>query len=181
MCNIRTIGVGTIGRKIKAAYGMDYDDYVKQTILTPAGISTMEIANNTLSGKFPNEVEYFGQESLGAYDMNVTRMDSHGGWIASATDLAKLLVTVDRNNGVSDVVGTDLLNTMYFGFENWWFAGSIPGTSAVFGRLNDDFSYVILTNTRTLPDIFAIITDMQGAMQSNIESRSSWPNYNLFK
>ena len=173
-------GYLVLGRIIEKVSGMSYEDYVKQSILIPAGITNMTTGGNLLNDKKENEVEYFGQETLGAYEMNVTRMDAHGGWIASATDLAKLLVIIDRESGVEDLVTTSNLNLMYFGYEYWWFAGSIPGTSAVFGRLNGDFNYVILANTRTLPDIFAIISEMEAALSSNIPNRTSWPEYDLF-
>jgi len=172
-------GYSVLGRVIEKVSGQAYDTYVKQEILSPAGISSMEIARNSINEKWPNEVEYFSQEGFSPYtDMDVTRMDSHGGWVASATDLSRFLVTVDGNSNVTDVLGDEMLNNANIG-NNWWFAGSLPGTSSVIGRNNDTFTFVILTNTRTA-DVQAILNDMKTIMVSYIESRSSWPEYDLF-
>lgn len=45
--------------------------------------------------KLVNEVNYYTQQSFNAYSFQMKRMDSHGGWIATASDLLKLLVHVD--------------------------------------------------------------------------------------
>jgi len=173
-------GYCVLGRVVEKVTGMSYPEYVKSEILIPAGITTME---NAKAGddKWPNEVEYFSQEAFDPYfDMNVPRMDSHGGWVSSSIDLARLLVRVDGGNVVPDIISSNILATNYLGASDWWFAGSLPGTSAVFGKLGGDYNYVILTNTRSLPDIFQIISDMQSAVQSEIQGRNSWPRYDLF-
>ena len=51
----------------------------------------MKIAENKMKQRAPNEVVYYGQYGEDPYKFNVTRMDSHGGWIASAQDLAIFL------------------------------------------------------------------------------------------
>ena len=174
-------GYLVLGRIVEKVTGSAYDTYLKQDILSPAGISTMEIANNSITEKWPNEVEYFSQENFNPYtQMNTHRMDSHGGWVSNAKDLARLLVLVDGGNKVADILDSSTLSNSYIGFNDWWFAGSLPGTSTVVGKMGSGYQYIILTNTRPATDIFEIITDMQALMQSRIESRSSWPNYDLF-
>lgn len=173
-------GYCVLGRIIEKVTGMSYPEYVKSSILAPSGITTMENAKEG-DEKWPNEVEYFSQEAFDPYfDMNVPRMDSHGGWVASAIDLAKLLVRVDGGNTVPDIIEPNILATNYLGASDWWFAGSLPGTSAVFGKIANEYNYVILTNTRTLPDIFEIISAMQSTMSNEIQSRNTWPRYDLF-
>ena len=173
-------GYCVLGRVVEKVTGMSYVDYVKDQILSPSGIVTMQNAKPGTEN-WPNEVEYYSQENFNPYtDMNVPRMDSHGGWVASATDLAKLLVRVDGGNAVPDILTSQTTAVNYIGVSDWWFAGSLPGTSSVVGKIAGEYNYVILTNTRPSTDIFAIITDMQQLMQSSIENRSSWPNYDLF-
>ena len=84
-------GYCLLGRVIEQVTGQPYADYVQANILAPCGISDMRIAANKLKERAPNEVEYYGQYSEDPYKMNVTRMDSHGGWIATPTDLAIFL------------------------------------------------------------------------------------------
>ncbi|WP_433970018.1 serine hydrolase domain-containing protein [Tunturiibacter gelidiferens] len=84
-------GYCILGRVIEQVTGQPYESYVQTNILAPCGITTMKIAKNKESQRAPNEVVYFGQYSEDPYKLNVTRMDSHGGWIASSTQLVQFL------------------------------------------------------------------------------------------
>ncbi len=141
-------GYCVLGRIIEKVTDMTYENYVKSNILEQCGITDMRIGGNTLNERSPNEVKYY-QSEFSPYAMNVRRMDSHGGWIATATDLARFIVRIDRNNSKPDLISNDLLNELYFGYNNWYFYGSLPGTSAVLSRYNDNFSFAVLVNTRT--------------------------------
>ena len=90
-------GYLVLGRVIEARSGMSYADYVLQEVLTPCGISDMHIAGNTLADRRPNEVHYYAGpgSTWDPYSILVSRMDAHGGWIASPTDLLRFLVRVD--------------------------------------------------------------------------------------
>ena len=172
-------GYSVLGRIIEKVSNQSYEDYIKQNVLAPSGINNMEIARNTIDEQHPNEVIYYDQEGFSPYALNVTRMDSHGGWVASATDLAKFLSKVDRNSGRADLVGSNFLQELYFEFQNWVFYGSLPGTSTGISRVNDTFSYVILVNTRTIP-VDSILEEMNSLMTDEILNRSEWPSYDLF-
>src|SRR5664279_6347107 len=74
-------GYCVLGRVIEKVSGQPYKDYVQQAVLTPCGITDMQIAGNTLKQRAHNEAMYVGQFGENPYDMNVARMDSHGGWI----------------------------------------------------------------------------------------------------
>lgn len=171
-------GYCVLGRVIEKITNSSYEDYVK-SIITPMNISKMKIAGNTLSERAPNEVKYY-QTEFSPYIMNVKRMDSHGGWIASATDLARFMVRIDRNSSVPDIVPISLLNQFYFGFSNWTHYGSLPGTSTILTRLNDTFSFVVLTNTRTESNPDLILNDLNTIVTNQISARSTWPTYDLF-
>lgn len=172
-------GYCVLGRVIEEVSGQSYEDYLKTAILSPIGISAMEIGGNTEAEIFPKEVKYYDQENFSPYIMNVTRMDSHGGWIASATDLARFLVHVDRRGQKGDILTTSSLNEMYFGFQDWLFYGSLPGTSAAISRIDDQYGYVMLVNTRTIP-VDQILNQMNSIVRSSISSRQEWPAYDLF-
>ena len=47
---------------------------------------------NTEAARKPREVKYYPDY---AYNLNVTRFDSHGGWVGSPIDLERFLVRVD--------------------------------------------------------------------------------------
>jgi len=84
-------GYCVLGRVIEQVTGQPYASYVQANILAPCGISTMQIAANKESQRAPNEVVYFGQYSEEPYKLNITRMDSNAGWIASSTELVQFL------------------------------------------------------------------------------------------
>ena len=169
-----------LGRISEEITGKSYEDYVNEEILHPLDITNMKIGGNTLDERFNDEVKYYDQEGYSPYAMNVSRMDANGGWLASSKDLVRLLAHVDRNSRRPDILNTSSLNNLYFGFENWLFFGSLPGTSSAISRVDDSFGYVILVNTRTIP-IGNILDQMNQVMVNEINSRTSWPNYDLFE
>lgn len=172
-------GYCMLGRVIEKLSGTTYENYVKQNILDPLGIEHMNIGRNGMENKLPNEVEYTVQEPFSAYAYNIERIDALGGWTANATELAKFLIAVDRKNGVPDLVSTQAMAGSYFMFDEWVFFGSLPGTSAVVGRLNEEFNYSIVTNTRVVP--ITLNQKMYETLKARILSRGSWPSYDLFE
>jgi CubicO group peptidase (beta-lactamase class C family) len=93
-------GYCVLGRVIEQVTGQPYAAYVQANILAPCGISTMQIAANKESQRAPNEVVYYGQYSEEPYKINITRMDSDGGWIASSTQLVQFLNHVAGAPGI---------------------------------------------------------------------------------
>ncbi|PIB39100.1 hypothetical protein BFP75_12990 [Maribacter sp. 4G9] len=136
-------GYAVLGRVIEKVSNVSYEAYVQENILKPMGITEMKIGGNTLAERLENEVVYYPstEGAFSPYDMNVTRMDAHGGWIASATDLARFMVHIDRRPNVPDILPTNRLNRPYFNFFNWVHTGSLPGTSSIMSRHNDTFNY----------------------------------------
>lgn len=172
-------GYCVLGRVIEKVSGLSYENYVKTKVLSACGISTMKIGGSTLAERMTNEVKYY-QPEYSPYAMNVPRFDSHGGWIASGKDLAKLMVKIDRNTSNPDIISTTLLSQFYFDFNSWVHYGSIPGTSAILSRMNDNFSFVMLANTRTNSDGNIILNDINNTIQTQINGIANWPTYDLF-
>jgi CubicO group peptidase (beta-lactamase class C family) len=80
-------GYTVLGRVIEKVTGMSYQNDVKRKILNPAGVSKMKIAASLQNNKAAGEVVYYPSS---AYNLKPAYMDAHGGWIASAIDLARL-------------------------------------------------------------------------------------------
>lgn len=166
-------GYCVLGRVIEKVTGQPYKDYVQQAVLTPCGITDMAIAGNTLKQRQPDEAKYFGQFGENPYNMNVTRMDSHGGWIANPSDLAKFCTHVGGAPGVPSILKPETIVTMTTpspaypagspgkyargwmvrdnGKGNWWHNGSLPGTTSIMVRTSNGMCWGALTNTRTQP------------------------------
>jgi D-alanyl-D-alanine carboxypeptidase len=186
-------GYCILGRIIEKVSGMSYEAYVKKAVLQPSGISDMQIGGNTLSQRKPKEVIYYGQHGEQPYIYNIGRMDAHGGWIASATDLARLLVHVDGFPAPADILSSASVKAMTTGsianpgyalgwavnpYHNWWHSGSLPGTASEIIRSHHGFTWVMLCNTRTDSSFF---NDLDGLLWKAVNDHATaWPAADLF-
>ncbi|HUO34884.1 MAG TPA: serine hydrolase domain-containing protein [Candidatus Acidoferrum sp.] len=166
-------GYCVLGRVIEAVTGQTYADYVKANILAPCGISDMDVAQNSERHRAANEVIYYGQYTEDPYKINVTRMDSNGGWIATPTDLVQFLNHVAGAPGVPALLKPGTIRTMVTpsaaypgsspakyargwmvrdnGRGNWWHNGSLPGSTAIMVRTAGGMCWAGLANSRTEP------------------------------
>jgi len=159
-------GYCLLGRVIEKVSGRTYSEYVKNEVLTPCGIANMRIAGSTLPERAPQEVFYYGQGS-GPYDdpynINVTRMDSHGGWIATPSDLVRFATHVDGFDARRNILQPQTIQTMATpssvnphyarGWNvnakgHWWHGGDLGGATAILVRTSTRFCWAALTNTR---------------------------------
>lgn len=165
-------GYCILGRIVEQVSGQPYEQHVQQAILTPAGISKMRIGRSLLSGRAPGEVKYYdrplaplassvfpsGANSVpwpyGGFYLEA--MDAHGGWIASAVDLARYAL--------------DATPTPYSG--NWAFEGSLPGTRSRVVR-SGDLIMAVVFNTRPIKDIDQALNQASAAV-------NAWPGHDLF-
>jgi CubicO group peptidase (beta-lactamase class C family) len=163
-------GYCLLGRVIEKITGQSYSSYVQNRVLGASGIMGMRIAGNPLRERAPEEVIYFGQKSADGqdhyddpYKINVTRMDSHGGWIATPTDLVHFASHVDGFDAGRNILKPETIRTMTTpstirpGYArgwnvnaagHWWHAGDLAGTSAVLVRTASRFCWAALTNKR---------------------------------
>ncbi|HWA26101.1 MAG TPA: serine hydrolase domain-containing protein [Lacunisphaera sp.] len=157
-------GYCVLGRVIEKITGRPYDAWVKENILKPCGITTMELGGNRLADRKPREVLYYDDNPGRPYGMNVTRMDSHGGWLATARDLVHFAERVDGFDAPTDILQAETLRQMTLGsaanpgyacgwsvnaVPNWWHLGSLPGTFSIMVRTARGFCWSGLVNTRT--------------------------------
>jgi CubicO group peptidase (beta-lactamase class C family) len=187
-------GYCVLGRVIEQVTGQPYAAYVQANILAPCGISTMQIAANKESQRASNEVVYYGQYSEEPYKINITRMDSDGGWIASSTELVQFLNHVAGAPGIPALLKPATIQTMTTpaaaypqgparyargwmvsgnGAGNWWHNGSLPGTTTVMLRTATGMCWAALTNTRTQPSD-EIDTAISQMMWNMIRTVPAW-------
>jgi len=123
--NYSNIGYLVLGEVIEKKTGMKYEDFVKQNILAPLGIHDIRLGRNLLEEKLEREGEYIGPTSptLSAYGtgeyvpyeyggLRIEAMDAHGGWIATARDLVRLLNGVDGFPTRPDILSPATIQTM---------------------------------------------------------------------
>ncbi|MCU1240461.1 MAG: penicillin-binding protein [Candidatus Acidoferrum typicum] len=163
-------GYCLLGRVIEKITGQPYSTYVQKTVLLPSGITEMRIGGNRVKDRVPGEVTYY-QQTLAEgenhnddpYALNVKRMDSHGGWIATPTDLVCFATHVDGFEASRNILKTEIIRRMTTPSEanpnyargwhvnaegHWWHGGDLGGTSAVLVRTASRFCWAALTNTR---------------------------------
>ncbi len=170
-------GYCILGRVIEKLTGQTYEQYIKDNILRRCDISDMQIAGNTLDERATNEVKYYDPRR-DPYGLNVARMDSHGGWIATPSDLTAFFVHISGFKDTVQLLTDDTLRTMttpatanfkgLFGMttpatenpsyarglfvnssDNWWHGGTLPGTETISVRTNADFCWSAFTNTQS--------------------------------
>ena len=153
-------GYCVLGRIIEKVSRQSYASYATSAVLGRCGITAMRIAGNTRAQRSPNEVAYYPDGN--PYGMNVARMDSHGGWIASATDLVRFAMHVDGLAAERSILKADTIKTMTApsaanrGYakgwavngRNWWHNGSLPGTTSIMVRTQSGFCWAALANAR---------------------------------
>lgn len=159
-------GYCILGRVIEKVSGQSYAEYVKQAVLAKCGVTGMRLAGNTLAQRASREVVYYGGDGgdeSEPYEMNVTRMDSHGGWIATPADLVRFAMHVDGLKTTPSILAADSIRTMTQAsaandhyacgwcvnpIPNWWHGGSLPGTLTIMVRTASGLCWAAFTNTR---------------------------------
>lgn len=200
------IGYLVLGRVIEKLSGVTYEQYVRDSILAPIGVYDMHIAQNLLSEKQEREMEYVGNgyTNLSIYNtgqsvpweyggMNVNAMDAHGGWIASARDMLKLLVAVDGFTTKPDILDASTITTMvtpsvtnqYYAkgwqvnsFNNWWHTGAIDGTATEWVRTAGGYTWAILLNKRNVTN-GNFWTALDNLGWNCLSATTTWPTWDL--
>jgi CubicO group peptidase (beta-lactamase class C family) len=165
-------GYCLLGRVIEQATGQSYESYVQANILARCGITNMQIAHNSERQRASDEVVYIGQYSEDPYKININRMDSDDGWIASSTQLVQFLNHVAGAPNIPALLKPETIRAMTTpapvypqgdaryargwmvsgnGAGSWWHSGSLPGSTSLMVRNPDGSCSAALCNTRTQP------------------------------
>ncbi|MDA8686509.1 beta-lactamase family protein [Robiginitalea sp.] len=170
-------GYCVLGRIIETVSGKSYEQYVREAVLAPMGISDMQISKDGNGARVPGEVSYYSNWQP-PQNLNVTRMDAHGGWLASAYHLALLAAQSDGGGQFPDLLnageGLD-----YLGDALWFHNGALPGTTALL-RVNSGISYVVLMN-RGEENFQEVIQYITNFMNQKTLNRSQWPQVDYFR
>jgi CubicO group peptidase (beta-lactamase class C family) len=204
------IGYLVLGEVIEKKTGLIYENYVKQNIFAPLGIYDIRLGRNLLADKQEREGEYNNPfTTLSAYGtgqfvpwqyggVSVEAMDAHGGWIATARDLVRLLTAVDNFPSRPDILSPTTIQTMttpsatninYAKGWNvnsagtWWHGGSLPGSYSWMVRTNSQFNsqltWAVIMNKRSEASGFADAAANLG-FGSCVNSSTTFPTHDLF-
>jgi N-acyl-D-amino-acid deacylase len=190
-------GYCILGRVIERASGEAYEDYVRKHILRPLGIKTMRLGHTLESQRAPGEVRYydnhenkavlgpnFGKKVPAPYGAwNLEAMDAHGGWIASAVEVARFASALDEPKRFPALGGERI--------QNWFariyvHAGALDGTSTLMARPKlDGVTWTIFFNSRYGDAQGKHPKDLTDLIEPELAKAAraikKWPDGDLFK
>lgn len=203
------LGYCVLGEVIEEVTGMTYEDYVQFAILHPLGIYDMHIGKSFYDERYPFEVRYYDLDRNplvwsynGSGDLvppeyggnNIELIAAAGGWIASAPELAKLMVAIDGFNSRPDILSKRTIEYMTRtqrytqkligwrgadGYGTWWRTGTLSGTTALIMRHANETNWVVLLNTTTKKRK-RIHNELSRVMFKALHEVDNWPDYDLF-
>ncbi len=206
--NYSNMGYLILGKIIESRTGVRYEDYVRDSIMALVGACDMSIATNYKMQKQEREGEYIGNGG-GTLNSNgdgtivpweygglhVAAMGAHGGWIATASDLVRLITAVDNFNTKPDILSSSTINTMVTpsaananyakgwtvnNFNNWWHTGAIDGTASILARTSNGYTWAVILNKRVVDGSSnAFWTALDALPWNCISSATGTPDYDL--
>jgi CubicO group peptidase (beta-lactamase class C family) len=203
------LGYSILGLVIEKASGMSYEEYCKKAILEPIGIFDMTLAHNMPYQKAPWEVTYYepadvalkpsiygtGEMMEPSYGGNdIESLGASGAWLATAPDLARLMLALDGFRTRPDILSKQSIEYMTdesngfapIGWKgirpngDWWRTGSFPGSAGMLKRDADGTGWVVLFNSSAWngPEIYSYINNLMVRVTSQVKE---WTSNDLFK
>ncbi len=200
------LGYIILGKVVERISGVEYESYVRDSILHPIGCYDMFIGKNYSEDFAPNEVKYYEVKEatkVEAYDgsgrmtmksdggNDVTLLGSAGGWVASSVELLKFVASVDDYDLRENLLTKESIDIMTIkggmrpiGWASaskyqWLRSGSMAGTSALIKRQNDGYTWVFIVNNSAWigPKITRYISSKISTSLSRVKE---WPERDMF-
>ena len=164
---------------IEKISGTDYETFIQENVLHPAGCYDMHLAANYYEEKYPNEVRYYmhaGSEPREEYNLSgrmvercygandIHGLSGAGAWCGSPAELSRFVASIDGKPAVPDIISAESVAEMteYFDPETyslgwndtkpdgeWTRTGTLGGTSALVKYFPDGECWIMITNTST--------------------------------
>lgn len=164
---------------IEKVSGTDYETFIKENVLHPAGCYDMHLAENYYEDKYPNEVRYYmhsGSEPVEEYNLSgrmvercygandIHALSGAGAWCGSPAELCRFVASIDGKPEIKDIISPESVAAMTEYFDpatyslgwndtkptgEWTRTGTLGGTSALVKYFPDGECWIIITNTST--------------------------------
>ena len=164
---------------IEKVSGMDYETFIQESVLHPAGCFDMHIAGNYYEDRYPNEVKYYmhaGSEPVEEYNLSgrmvercyggndITGLSGAGAWCGSPAELCRFVAAIDGKPEIKDIISAESVAAMTEYFDpdtfslgwndtkptgEWTRTGTLGGTSALVKYFPDGECWIMITNTST--------------------------------
>jgi N-acyl-D-amino-acid deacylase len=211
-------GYCVLGRVIEKVSGRPYADFVTSELFKPLGITDARIGHSLAEMRMEGEVRYYSVDDptptsknvFGGKDVvwryggfQVEAMDSHGGWIATASDLARFGAALDitHPNGPLNGESIDKMFsrpsesgtssngidfTEYYGYgwhvnstepegRSEFHGGNFSGTSAFLMRRQDGVVWATIFNSTVDNQKQLPAIAMAPAINASLASVKAWP------
>jgi N-acyl-D-amino-acid deacylase len=222
-CAYSNFGYCVLGRIIEKISGVGYGPFVQREVLAPIGIRRMRLGLTPERGRAEGEVKYYMAEREGGGNSNreddaptapytgfcLEAMDAHGGWVASAVDLARFAAALEdpvreswlpaearrllyeppappvsrQPDGSLAAVyygcGWEVRPAGRHGKADYWHDGSLPGTATWLVRHAEGLAWALLFNQRSNNRALPDRAIMS-AMERAANSVGQWPGDDLF-
>lgn len=161
---------------IEKVTGEDYWDYVTRSVLHPAGCYRFRPATNYYADRHPDEVHYYGPDTVSVEEWNgsgrmvervyggsnVNGLVGAGGWLASASDLARLVAAVDKYPRVRNILSSESIDSLTAyskddkrsrgwseidEYGKWRRTGTLSSTHTLVERFPNGECWVLITNS----------------------------------
>ncbi len=202
------MGYIVLSKIVEKASGMPYEQYVKDSILTPMGCYDMHLAQNFASDFRENEVSYYEvkeaepvpafngsdtlvMKSLGGND--VRGLYGAGGWVASPVELLKFVSAIDNCPVKEEFLGSESIEFMTLSNKkcrpagwssvtsrDWIRTGSMAGTSAIIKVQKDGYAWVFISNSSSWNGPY-LSRQMNRAISRAMSRVKEWPKRDLME
>lgn len=202
------LGYLVLSKIVEKVSGIEYETYVRDSILAPIGCYDMHLGENYQNMRRDNEVNYYGvwdEEPVEAYDgtgrivaksdggNDIKGLYGAGAWIASPVELLKFVAAVDDANINNNFLSRESVNLMTqfssrelpIGWakvtsnDEWLRSGTFSGTSALIKHQRNNMTWVFITNTSSWKGAY-FTSYINSAVTSAIKKVDDWPIRDLF-
>ena len=173
-------GYVVLSKIIELRSGKSYEEFIRKEVLEPSGCLDFHIAGNYYEANLPNQARQYAHEGEGKFieeyngsgkmvercygGNNITALQGAGAWVASASEVARLIACIDGRGPVEDILSAESVREMTsfeekhsFGLGwntvnpkvGWTRTGSLAGTSAYIKYYPDGECWVLLSNSST--------------------------------
>ena len=170
---------------IEKTSGTDYETFIQENVLHPAGCYDMHLAGNYYEDRFPNEVRYYmhaGSELCEEYNMSgrlvercygandIHALSGAGAWCGSPAELGRFVASIDGRAEIPDILSAESIAAMteYFDSETyslgwndtkpdgeWTRTGTLGGTSALVKYFPDGECWIMIALFRTCRELYS--------------------------
>lgn len=215
------LGYLLLGRIIEKMSGAKYEDFVRREVFAPLKVIAPQLGRALPEKRPKTEVAYHDSKKREGRCLypprrgemvpqpdgveNVEAYEAHGGWIASAVDLARLCCAFDDPSKSSLLSEASIATmwerpdgapgqgkTVYYGCGwsvrpgaegrvNAWHSGLIAGTSTLMVRQPNGVNWVVLFNTDSTATGKTAAAEVESRIYKALGAIRDWPTDDQFE